>query len=149
METFTWFILYIALWMVLAYQRATLIIWTIAFGLLLLVQSVLGTVGGGITSWIIFAVLAIALNIQPLRKLWLTGYALKVFKKVMPPMSDTEAEALTAGTVGWEGECFAGKPDWHKLSKIPAPQLSKEEQDFLNGPVAELCSMLKDWEITH
>lgn len=149
METFMWFVLYIALWMVLAYQRAKLVIWTIAFGILLLVQSVLGTVGGGITSWIIFAVLAIAFNVTPLRKLWLSSYALKIFRKVMPAMSVTEAEALTAGTVGWEGDCFAGKPDWHKLSKVPVPQLSQEEQEFLNGPVSELCSMLKDWEITH
>ncbi|MDF1655250.1 MAG: acyl-CoA dehydrogenase [Coxiellaceae bacterium] len=149
METLMWVILYVALWMILAFQRARLIIWTIAFGVLLLVQSLLGSVGGGITSWVIFAVIAIALNVTPLRKLWLTGQGLKVFRKVMPPMSVTEAEALTAGTVGWEGECFSGKPDWKKLRKIPAPQLSKEEQDFIDGPVEKLCSMLNDWQITH
>lgn len=149
METLMWFILYIALWMILAYQRAKLVIWTIAFGVLLLVQSVLGTVGGGIISWIIFAVLAVALNVKPLRKIWLSSFAFKVFRKVMPAMSDTEAEALTAGTVGWEGDCFSGKPDWRKLSKVPAPQLSQHEQEFVDGPVTELCGMIEDWKITH
>src|SRR5690606_23959823 len=31
----------------------------------------------------------------------------------------------------------------------PAPSLTKEELDFLNGPCEKLCSMLNDWEITH
>ena len=30
-------------------------------------------------------------------------------------MSDTEREALEAGTVWWDGELFTGRPNWHKL----------------------------------
>jgi acyl-CoA dehydrogenase len=67
----------------------------------------------------------------------------------MPAMSDTERDALEAGTVWWEGELFAGRPRWQKLLDIPAPRLSVAEQAFLDGPVEALCRQLNDWEITH
>ena len=34
-------------------------------------------------------------------------------------MSQTEQEALEAGTVWWDGELFSGKPDWEKLLAHP------------------------------
>ena len=64
-------------------------------------------------------------------------------------MSDTEREALEAGSVWWEAELFRGDPRWQKLLDIPAARLSAEEQAFLDGPVEELCRMLDDWDITH
>jgi acyl-CoA dehydrogenase len=149
MEVLMWWLIYLALWGVLAYQRASLSVWTIAFGVVLLVQSLLSSVGGGWISWTIFVVVALALNVVPLRRLWLSSKALAIFKKVMPAMSKTEAEALGAGTVGWEGDCFAGKPDWKKLQAIPFAKLTAEEQAFIDGPVEELCGMLSDWDITH
>ncbi len=67
----------------------------------------------------------------------------------MPTISDTERAALEAGSVGWEGELFSGKPNWSKLLKMPAPTFSKEETAFLEGPVNTLCSMIDNWDITH
>jgi len=64
-------------------------------------------------------------------------------------MSDTEREALEAGTVWWEAELFNGKPRWDKLQRVPKAQLTAEEQAFLDGPCEQLCRMLDDWEITH
>ncbi|HJU39140.1 MAG TPA: acyl-CoA dehydrogenase, partial [Tahibacter sp.] len=61
----------------------------------------------------------------------------------------TEKVALEAGTVGFEGQLFSGKPDWNQLLRQPVPQLSVEERAFLDGPVEELCRMTNDWEITH
>ena len=56
-------------------------------------------------------------------------------------MSDTEREALEAGTVWWDGELFTGKPDWTSCcSANPAPTLSAEEQAFLDGPCEKLCA---------
>jgi acyl-CoA dehydrogenase len=52
-------------------------------------------------------------------------------------MSDTEREALEAGTVWWDGELFTGKPDWSKLLSAKAPQADAEEQAFLDGPCEE------------
>ncbi len=63
-------------------------------------------------------------------------------------MSDTEREALEAGTVWWEAEIFSGRPDWQRMLGFAAPSLSAEEQAFIDGPVNELCDMVNDWEIT-
>ena len=74
---------------------------------------------------------------------------LKLFRRILPAVSQTEREALEAGTVWWDGELFSGRPDWQKLLSYPKPTLSKEERAFLDGPVEELCGMVNDWEITH
>ena len=49
----------------------------------------------------------------------------------------------------WDGELFTGAPRWEKLLAAKPPQLSAEEQAFLDGPCEELCRMLDDWNITH
>ncbi|MBT8046954.1 MAG: acyl-CoA dehydrogenase, partial [Gammaproteobacteria bacterium] len=72
-----------------------------------------------------------------------------VFRKVLPRVSDTEQEALDAGSVWWERELFSGRPRWRKLLKVPAPALTGKEQAFLDGPVEELCRMANDWEISN
>lgn len=86
---------------------------------------------------------------QPWRLRWISEPMLKLFRRVTPTMSDTEREALDAGSVWWDGELFSGRPQWRKLRQLPAPQLSAEELAFINGPVETLCQMLDDWEITH
>jgi acyl-CoA dehydrogenase len=68
---------------------------------------------------------------------------------MMPAMSRTEREAIAAGTVTWEGDLFRGNPNWKKLLRIPAPKLTLEEEAFISGPLETLCSMIRDWEITH
>jgi acyl-CoA dehydrogenase len=68
-------------------------------------------------------------------------------KKFMPPISQTEKEALQSGTVGWDAELMKGTPDWSKLFNLPKPQLTAEEQAFLDGPVEKLCAMLNNWQI--
>src|SRR5699024_5887614 len=83
------------------------------------------------------------------RRQYITAPLLKKFAKVTPTLSDTEQTALEAGTVGFEGELFSGKPKWKTLMAQPEPQLSAEEQAFLDGPVEELCAMIDDWQITH
>ncbi|MEP6938622.1 MAG: acyl-CoA dehydrogenase, partial [Rudaea sp.] len=71
------------------------------------------------------------------------------YTKITPQISETERIALEAGTVGFEGELFSGKPDWSVLLKQPIPALSIEEQAFMDGPVEEVCRMTNDWQITH
>ncbi len=68
-------------------------------------------------------------------------------RKAMPGLSDTEREALHAGEVWWEAELFSGNPDFRKLLAVRAPELTDEEQAFLDGPCRELCEMLDDWAI--
>jgi acyl-CoA dehydrogenase len=69
-------------------------------------------------------------------------------RTVLPPMSDTEREALEAGDVWWDADLFTGNPDWAKLLAYPQAALTAEEKAFLNGPVDELCAMLDEWKIT-
>ncbi|MDK1374143.1 MULTISPECIES: acyl-CoA dehydrogenase [unclassified Sinorhizobium] len=66
---------------------------------------------------------------------------------VMPPISETERDAIEAGTVWWDRELFTGNPDWNRLLAIPPTRLSAEEQAFMDGPVRELCAMIDDWKI--
>ncbi len=70
------------------------------------------------------------------------------YRKSLPPMSDTEREAIEAGTVWFETELFDGKPDWDMLLSAPKPQLTEEEQAFLDGPTETLCGMVDEWEIS-
>ncbi len=81
------------------------------------------------------------------RQRQITKPILKWYRKLLPPISATERDAIAAGTVWWDADLFSGKPDWAKLRNYPAPTLSAEEQAFLDGPVEKLCSMLNDWEI--
>ena len=69
------------------------------------------------------------------------------YRKLLPPISATERDAIAAGTVWWDADLFSGKPDWAKLRGFEKPELTAEEQAFLDGPVETLCGMLDDWEI--
>ena len=85
---------------------------------------------------------------QETRQKWLTRPIFGWAKRALPTMSETEQEALEAGDVWWEADLFTGDPDWRKLLDTPKPELTAEEQAFMNGPVEELCDMLDDWKIT-
>jgi acyl-CoA dehydrogenase len=98
--------------------------------------------------WVATALLWL-LNIKPLRRALISGPFLGSYRRLLPSMSQTEKEALEAGTVWWDGELFTGAPRWEKLLSASAPQLTAEEQAFLDGPCEELCAMLDDWDITH
>jgi len=143
-----WFLLFAGGALYLAYTRVGLFASTVAFGGALLAYTFFGD--GHflwlLLLWITFAGMA-ALNIPEFRRNRLTGPALAKYRTMLPSMSDTEREALEAGSVWWDGELFSGKPDWDRLMSFPAPKLSDEEQQFLDGPCEELCRMLDEWEI--
>ncbi|MGH8147013.1 MAG: acyl-CoA dehydrogenase [Rhodanobacteraceae bacterium] len=134
-----------------AYFRSRLWQWTLATIVTIVVVGI--GFGAWTPMWVllgIFVVLvAVPLNVTPLRRALFAAPVLTLFKRVLPAISETEQVALDAGTVGFEGELFAGKPDWSKLLSEPKPQLSAEEQAFLDGPCEELCAMVDDWQITH
>ena len=96
----------------------------------------------------LIAIAGIVLLVRPLRYLLVSRPLLKIFRKTLPKVSQTEQEALDAGTVWWEGELFSGDPNWSTLLAYPKPQLSAEEKAFLDGPVEQLCEMLDEWKIT-
>lgn len=82
-----------------------------------------------------------------LRQKWVSDPAFKMFKKVLPPLSSTEKEAMEAGSVWWDGELFSGRPDFTKLHQYPTPTLSADEQAFMNNELETLLDMLDDHKI--
>ncbi|MFN6971943.1 MAG: acyl-CoA dehydrogenase family protein, partial [Rheinheimera sp.] len=97
---------------------------------------------------LVMAVVVI-LAVPDIRRNLVTKPIFGIFKKILPPLSDTEREAMEAGDVWWDGELFKGKPDWAKLHAIPKPQLSAEEQSFLDNEVETLLNMLDDYKIVN
>ena len=98
---------------------------------------------------ILVLISGIFFSVPAIRRKLVTRPIFNAMRKNLPPMSQTEREALDAGNTWWDAELFTGKPDWRKLGDLPAARLSEEEQTFLNGPVETLCAMLDDWDITH
>ncbi|CAG0990170.1 acyl-CoA dehydrogenase [Burkholderiales bacterium] len=151
MLTILWLILVGVTKCTLAYVRAGGIAWAIAAAALI----GLSWAGGLLPLWLNLAVslvavfVAIPLLVPSLRRALISDALLAGFRRMMPPMSQTEREAIEAGTVWWDGELFSGRPDWKKLLSLPPPTLTAEEQRFLDHDVDELCAMVTDWETTN
>ncbi|MGY0634916.1 acyl-CoA dehydrogenase [Luteimonas sp. A478] len=133
-----------------AYHRLRLATW-IAIGATGLVACwLLGShPGATVVAAALLALVAALLLIGPVRKALITAPLLKFFRKVLPPLSQTERIALETGSVGFEGELFTGDPDWNILLNYPKPELTAEEQAFLDGPTEALCLMVDEWQINH
>jgi acyl-CoA dehydrogenase len=96
-----------------------------------------------------FAILlALPFVVAPLRRILVSRPLLVRFRQVMPRMSETERDALEAGTVSWDGELFSGRPAWSQLFAIAPTKLTPDEQHFLDHEVETLCAMVSDWETT-
>ena len=146
----TWFLLFAGGGIYLAYNRVNLATSTVAAGAALFIYSIAGSPPFFwlLLLWLLFAGMVVA-NLRDFRREKITRPALAAYRKMLPSMSDTEREALEAGSIWWDGELFSGMPDWDRLMSFPPPKLSAEEQAFLDGPCEELCRMLDDWEICH
>lgn len=144
-------LLIIATVLTMLYLRAPLLLWAVvsAAGVAVGIAFPQAVSTPAHIVMIIAAAGIIPLSITGIRKSFLSKPIFDLYKKVLPPMSQTEKEALDAGTVWWDGELFTGAPDWNKLKNMKLPELSQEEIDFINGPTEELCKMINDWEITH
>lgn len=97
----------------------------------------------------VFAALVIVFNIKPVRRIVLTGPLMKLLDALnfLPVISETERTAIEAGNVWVDAELFSGKPDLKKLANESYPELNEKEQEYLEGPVEELCSMVNDWDV--
>ena len=133
-----------------AYHRLRLAVWAALTATLLVACWLLGAnLAATIAAAVVVALIAVPLLLPQIRKPFITAPLLKFYTRLLPPLSDTERTALESGTVGFEGQLFSGKPDWDQLLKLPKPELTAEEQAFLDGPCEELCRMTDDWDITH
>ncbi|MEE4144881.1 MAG: acyl-CoA dehydrogenase [Halieaceae bacterium] len=87
------------------------------------------------------------LNVTQWRLAVLTKPVHTRLRAVLPTMSDTERDALEAGTTWWEKDLFSGVPDWHSFAAIKPPRLTDAEQAFLDEEVDALCRMIDDWDV--
>ncbi len=71
-------------------------------------------------------------------------------RNLVPEMSETERVALEAGDVWIDGELFSGRPDLEGILVETYPRLCRHEQEFLDGPVNEVCAMVdRQWVERH
>ena len=135
----------------LAYHRANGLAWSIAMAVgVLVLEFATGTPLAVIsTLWTVVAMFAAISIVKPTRRILVTGPIFGIYKKILPQISQTEQEALDAGSIWWDADLFTGKPDWKKMFAYPEARLCAEEQAFIDGPVEELCGMLDEWDITH
>jgi acyl-CoA dehydrogenase len=141
----------------LAMNRASLRTWALAAAIFTLTAQ-MGLAHGhllwpGFPLWSLFGWLAAGLlfvaGFPEIKHNYITLPAYRALKGAMPSISETEREALEAGTVGWDAELFSGTPDWAKLRRVAPITLTAEERAFLDGPTTELCNKLNDWRIRH
>ncbi len=148
METVIFTVALITALGLLAWWRAPLIAWSVVvLGFVAWLSYPLSPLLQGVIGLLLIPPLLL-LNLPFLRKRFISGSVLRLLKNLLPHMSQTERDALQAGTVGWDAELFSGRPNWRSLLAKPAPKLSDEEQAFLDGPVEELCRRIDEWEIT-
>ena len=145
-----WFITFLILAWGLSYYRVSVIIACLGFisfaGAFTLVN---GFILCSQLIWVSVLVYGLLFLPTPIRRLLLARPAYLIMKKALPPMSQTEREALEAGNTWWDAELFSGRPKWQVLQDLPPAKLSDEERAFLQGPVETLCAMLDDWDITY
>jgi acyl-CoA dehydrogenase len=137
--------------LLLAFFRASIWGWLIAIAVIVPLIAIESRISDEAlkTVYISLGIFLALLGVPALRRLLVSSFILRIFRKILPQVSQTEQEALDAGTVGWDGELFSGNPHWKKMLALPKTGLSDEEQAFLDNEVEQLCAMLDDWDITH
>jgi acyl-CoA dehydrogenase len=141
----------------LAMNRASLRVWALAVAVFTL-SAQMGLAHGhlhwpvfplwSLLGWLVAGLLFLASRPE-IKRNYIVLPAYRALKGAMPTISETEREALEAGTVGWDAELFSGTPDWEKLRRVAPISLTGEERAFLDGPTNELCKKLDDWRIRH
>src|SRR5688572_22955864 len=118
--------------LLLAYFQAPILVWTVAAGVMTATWASAMQFSAQTNSvlFFLFVLFAPVLTIPAVRRRLVSDHVLAIFRRILPDMSQTEKEAIDAGTVWWDADLFSGKPDWNKMLAIPAPKLSAEEQAF-------------------
>ena len=144
-------VIFVAAAWFLAYHRANGLAWSfwLAAGVAALHVSGSMHPAAVVVLWALVVPFALFTIVKPVRAAVITKPLFGIYKKVLPQISQTEQEALDAGSIWWDADLFTGNPEWKKLLAYPEVKLTAEEQAFVDGPVEELCGMLNEWDITH
>lgn len=127
----------------LGYTGASLWIWAIAGAVALYGFQ------APVWLWAVYGGLALVMNLPVLRRMVFSGPIMGLLNALnfLPTISETEQTAIEAGNVWVEGELFSGKPNFKRIMDEPYPDLTPDEQAFLDGPVEELCAVTRDWDV--
>jgi acyl-CoA dehydrogenase len=141
----------LVIFMLLAFFRASIWGWLLAIIVVVAGVSMICSISGDalVATVVTLGVFVFVFGVPFVRKLLISNFILGIFRKILPQVSQTEQEALDAGTVWWDGELFSGHPNWEKLLAYAKPKLSAEEQSFLDNETEQLCAMIDDWDVTH
>jgi acyl-CoA dehydrogenase len=66
----------------------------------------------------------------------------------LPKISETEKIALTSGNTWVDAELFSGNPNLKWIFSQKYPSLTKEEKNFLDNEVEEVCKMCNDYAVS-
>ena len=135
----------------LALLRSSVWGWLLTLTIFICIALIQGKVSSSLFQAITILLIPIVaiVCIPRLRRPLVTRLILKKFRQTLPHISQTEQDALDAGTVWWDGDLFSGHPNWQKLLCYPKATLNATEQSFLDNETESLCAMLDDWDITH
>ena len=108
---------------ILAYHRANAVAWTLALAALsAAVTFATGAPPAVYTAfWIVTGVFGALSIVKPLRRALVTGPIFSLYKKIMPQVSQTEQEALDAGSIWWDADLFTGAPTGRSCSSTRTP----------------------------
>lgn len=142
-------IIFVAIVLVAGYWRLPRYVWIPVFAAWLVGSIYFQTINPFFALILLLVLIAasVFLFMPAIRREWVTGPSFDYFKKLLPPISQTEQEALDAGNLFWEADLMRGTPDWNKLFKVKDKELTDEESAFLSEQTETLCAMLNDWDI--
>ena len=137
-------IIFISILLVFGFFAYPLIVWFTFIGLyafLILDAGVFFAI-----SYIAFGVLFLK---ESIRLKYVSGKLFNFIKKnnLMPKISNTEKEALEAGTNWVESNFFKAEVDFDAIKNEKITKLTDAEQSFIDNEVNTLCEMTTDWEI--
>ncbi len=138
-----WVSLSIIILLTIGFWGSPLIVWAVA------VVALFYFWGAPVVAIAVVAAVLLVFVIKPIRALTISRVVMTLLSKLgfLPKISETERTALDAGVTWVEKDLFSGNPDFQKLMDESYPQLTAEEQAFMDGPVNELCKLIDAWKI--
>ena len=132
----------------LAILRSPLWLWGVSYAAFVALVNPQVLAGGAIAhGWWLPLLPAALFSLPSMRRILIAPLVLRAVKEAMGGISETEKQALEAGTVGWDAQLFGGRPDFGALLALPKPRLRREERLFIKEAVEPLCEMCDEWQI--
>ena len=127
-----------------AYIGAPFIVWVLFSGSLLFLLDISDSI-----VWNVFTVVSVMFLPTVFRRVFISFPLMKLLMnlKLLPQISQTEKEAIDAGTVWVDKDLFSGAPDFQSIMAENYPKLSRLEKQFLTNQVETVCNMIDDWSV--